>query len=206
MSWQRRSIFTLVLLAALSCLGIALPTAAEPQASGSLAGQLLVASPSMGDPRFERTVILMVKHDNQGAFGIVINKPIGEHPIARLLELLGDKEAPVSGEVRVFAGGPVQRELGFVIHSADYHQSGTVDIDGRVAMTASRDILRDIAGNNGPKKSLIAFGYAGWAPNQLEGEMARRTWTTAPADPALVFDEDREKLWDIGYSKRGLDL
>ena len=180
------------------------PAGAETRAS--LAGQFLVASPSMGDPRFDRAVILMVRHDQNGALGIVINRPLGERPLAGLLELFGEKGSSAAGQVRIFLGGPVQRELGFVIHSPEYHRSGTLDEDGRVAMTSSREILGDIAANQGPKKSLIAFGYAGWAPRQLEGEMERRVWSIAPADEMLIFDEDREKVWDIASSRRVQDL
>jgi putative transcriptional regulator len=160
----------------------------------------------MGDPRFDRAVILMVRHDTDGALGIVINKPVGERPLADLLEIFGEKGSNATGQVRIFAGGPVQRELGFVVHTADYRRSGTLDIDGRVAMTSSREILRDIAANQGPKKSLIAFGYAGWAPGQLEGEMERRVWAVAPADETLIFDQDREKVWESAFSRRVQDL
>jgi putative transcriptional regulator len=148
----------------------------------------------------------MVRHDQNGALGIVINRPLGERPLASLLELFGEKGSSAAGQVRIFLGGPVQRELGFVIHSPEYHRSGTLDVDGRVAMTSSREILGDIAANQGPKKSLIAFGYAGWAPRQLEGEMERRVWSIAPADEMLIFDEDREKVWDIASSRRVQDL
>jgi putative transcriptional regulator len=204
---QTRLIFGLAVLpAAVSWLAIVPPAASETAARSSLAGQLLVASPSMTDPRFDRAVILMVRHGADGAFGIVINRPAGEHALSALLDMLGEKDATVTGKVRVFAGGPVQGEQGFVIHSADYRAPGTLDIDGNVAMTSNRDILRDIGNGNGPQKSLIAFGYAGWAPGQLEGEMARRIWSTAPADPALIFDEAREKVWDSAYAKRGMDL
>ncbi len=180
------------------------PTAAETH--GSLAGQLLVAQPSMTDPRFDRAVILMVRHDQNGALGVVINRPLAERPMASLLELFGEKDSGAAGQVRIFLGGPVQRELGFVIHSPEYHRSGTLDVDGRVAMTSNREILRDIAVNQGPKKSLIAFGYAGWAPGQLEGEMERRVWSIAPADEMLIFDEDREKVWEIAFARRVQDL
>jgi putative transcriptional regulator len=192
------------ILASASLLVAGGPTGAETRAS--LAGQFLVASPSMGDPRFDRAVILMVRHGADGALGIVINKPLGERPIANLLEMFGEKGSNAAGQVRIFAGGPVQRELGFVVHTADYRRSGTLDVDGRVAMTSSREILRDIAANQGPKKSLIAFGYAGWAPGQLEGEMERRVWSTAPADETLIFDEDREKVWESAFSRRIQDL
>ena len=192
------------ILASAALLVAGQPSGAETRAS--LAGQFLVASPSMGDPRFDRAVILMVRHGQDGALGIVINKPLGERPLANLLEIFGEKGSNAAGQVRIFAGGPVQRELGFVVHTADYRRSGTLDVDGRMAMTSSREILRDIAASQGPKKSLIAFGYAGWAPGQLEGEMERRVWSIAPADEMLIFDEDREKVWESAFSRRIQDL
>src|SRR5215471_16961259 len=122
-------------LAALIALGTAPPDHADVT---SLAGQLLVAAPTIGDARFAHTVILMVRHDKEGAFGIVINRPVGERSVAALLEATGHDDADVTGIVRVFAGGPVQPELGFVVHSAEYRLAETLDVDGRVAMTASR--------------------------------------------------------------------
>jgi putative transcriptional regulator len=187
-------------------LHAALPTPAEVPQRAFLTGQLLIASPTMGDPRFVQTVILMVQHDRNGALGIVINRPLGDRPLARLLEALGEKEATVVGTVRIFAGGPVQPEIGFVIHSAEYRRPDTVDIDGRVAMTSSHEILRDIGNQRGPNKSLIAFGYAGWAPGQLEGEIANGFWFTTPQDANLVFDEDRDAVWDHAMKRRTQDL
>jgi putative transcriptional regulator len=172
----------------------------------SLAGQFLVATPSMEDQRFARTVILMARHNKDGAFGLIINRPAAERPLSQLLEALGEKGSPVSGTVRLFAGGPVQPELGFVMHSPDYMGPQTLEVDGHVSVTMSLDILRDIGAGRGPQKSLITFGYAGWAPGQLEGEIARRSWTTVPADSKLIFDEDRSKLWDIVYALRIQDL
>lgn len=204
--WQERPILAVAAVAAL--VMVALPAAAARAAEKplSLAGQFLVATPAMGDPRFERTVILMVRHDKDGAFGLIVNRPAAERPLAEVLDALGDKGAPVTGMVRLFAGGPVQPELGFVIHSTDYRSPQTIAIDGRVAVTMNRDILRDIGTGQGPQKSLIAFGYAGWAPGQLEGEFAHGSWTMAPAAEKLIFDEDREKLWDIAYGQRTQDL
>jgi putative transcriptional regulator len=185
----------------------ALPTAAQTPSSVSLAGQLLVASPSMGDPRFDHTVILMVRHDKDGAFGIVVNRPLGERPLAALLEMLGEKkDATVAGTARIFAGGPVQPEIGFIIHNPDYRRPETLDINGGAAVTSSRDILRDIGSGKGPNKSLIAFGYAGWGPGQLEGELARRDWVMAPGDPKLILDKDRDKVWGSAFSQRTQDL
>jgi putative transcriptional regulator len=201
----------LALVAALSLLPAtllraALPTPAQSPPPASLAGQLLIAAPAMSDPRFDRAVILMVRHSQTGALGIAINQPLGERPLAMVLDALGEKDSGASGAVRIFIGGPVQPEVGFVIHSSDYRAAGTLDLDGHVAMTSSREILRDIAHGGGPSKRLIAFGYAGWGPGQLEGEMANRFWFTAPADAKLIFDEDRDKVWDEAMKRRTQDL
>lgn len=191
------------LLAALIILGAAPP---EHSDTTSLTGQLLIAAPTIGDPRFAHTVILMVRHDREGALGIVINRPVGERSIAALLEATGDDDAGVAGILRVFAGGPVQPELGFVLHSAEYHRAETVDVDGRVAMTASRQVLLDIGHNQGPEKSLFALGYAGWGPGQLEGELAHHNWFTTPEEPKLVFDDDRGNLWEEAMARRTREL
>jgi putative transcriptional regulator len=174
----------------------------EAPAPPSLAGELLVAAPSMDDPRFERTVILIIQHSPDGAVGIVINKPIGETSIASVFEALGQKAGDVSGDVRVFSGGPVQPEVGFVVHSPDYRRPETVAVNDRLSMTSSLDILRDIAAKKGPAKILVAFGYAGWGPDQLEREIKMSAWGIAEADPALIFDEDRDKVWDYAWNHR----
>ena len=187
-------------------INAALSNTEPAPAHTSLAGQLLIASPSMGDPRFAGTVILMVKHDRNGALGVVINRPLRERPIADILEAFGEKSAGIEGRVRLFAGGPVQPGLGFVIHSTDYRRAETVDIDGRMAMTTTTEVLRDIANNKGPEKTLIALGYAGWGPGQLEGELKMDAWFTASADPKTVFDDDRDKLWDNAMARRPRDI
>jgi putative transcriptional regulator len=201
--WIVRMLFAAVVFLAAGLVGAAAP---DPSDTSSLAGQLLIAAPTIGDPRFAHTVILMVRHDKEGAFGIVINRPVGERSIAALLEATGDNDPEVSGSVRVFAGGPVQPELGFVVHSAEYRRAETLDVDGRVAITASRQILRDIGHNQGPQKSLFALGYAGWGPGQLEGELARHDWFTAPEEPKLIFDDDRENLWEDAMARRTREL
>jgi putative transcriptional regulator len=176
---------------------------AEATPRASLAGQFLIATPAMRDTGFDHAVILMLRHDQEGAFGIVINRPLGQRPMA---DLLGAKDTAASGNVQVFIGGPVQPNIGFVVHSTDYRRAETLDVDGRVAMTSSREVLRDIADNRGPAKALIAFGYAGWAPGQLESELARNVWYTAPEDPTLVFDDDRDKVWEHAAARRTQDL
>jgi putative transcriptional regulator len=180
-------------------------TAAPPQ-SASLAGQLLVASPDIGDPRFRHAVILMVQHSKDGALGIVINRPVEELPLAKLMQALGQDSKGVVGTVRIYAGGPVQPQKGFIVHSAEYHRAETIDIDGRLAVTGSPEVLRDIGHGKGPKQSLVAFGYAGWGPGQLEGELAKDGWFTVKADSNLVFDVDREKLWDEAMKRRTISL
>jgi len=182
------------------------PAATDSPEIASLAGQLLIASPNIGDPRFAHTVILMVKHDKDGAFGITINRPVGEKSIASLLEAPGEDVSDIEGTLSVFAGGPVQPELGFVVHSAEYRRDETIEVDEHVAMTASRQILRDIGHNHGPQKSLFALGYAGWGPGQLENELARRDWFTAPEEPKLIFDDDRANLWEDAMARRTREL
>jgi putative transcriptional regulator len=172
----------------------------------SLKGQFLIATETMRDPRFERAVILMVSHGRDGALGIVINRPLGEKPLADILAAFGKKNTSAAGNVPVFLGGPVQPDVSFVIHGSDYRQPATISIDARLAATPSGDVLDDIARRQGPAKRLIAFGYAGWAPGQLEGELSRNVWYTAPADPALVFDDDRDKIWERAAARRTQDL
>jgi putative transcriptional regulator len=202
--FDRPGVVAAAILALLLTAALPAPTALPQRAS--LAGQLLVAAPSMGDPRFYQTVIMLVRHDRTGAMGIVVNRPLQERPLAALLEALGERADAAAGNVRIFAGGPVQPELGFVLHSAEYLRADTLEIDGHVAMTSSREILRDIAANRGPKQSLVAFGYAGWAPGQLEGELMQGVWFTAPADAKLIFEEERERVWENAVTRRTQDL
>ncbi len=188
-------------------LGAVAPSAPEPSAPAhvSLAGQLLIATPEMRDPRFDHAVILVVRHDRDGALGIIINMPAGERPFTELLAAIGEKTTP-AGSVPIFLGGPVEPDMGLVLHSADYRVQGTIDVDGRLAMTVNPQILRDMAAKKGPKKSLVAFGYAGWGAGQLDNEMAHNVWYVAPEDPKLVFDEDRAKVWDRAMARRTQDL
>jgi putative transcriptional regulator len=160
----------------------------------------------MSDPRFQHTVLLIVQHNKDGALGIVINRPREELSIAELLDALGLDSKGSEGKVRLYAGGPVQPEVGLVVHSAEYHRTGTINIDGRVAMTSNPDVLRDIGHHAGPRQSLVAFGYAGWGPGQLEGELAVGGWFTIPEEPTLVFDLDRGKLWDEAMKRRTISL
>ena len=201
-----RMVGTVAACAAAILLMAALPEPGGTPGSASLAGQFLVASPEMDDPRFAETVILLVRHDQTGALGIIINRPVEERSLASLLAELGDQDLDARGTVRIFAGGPVERAAGFVIHSTDYHRAETMPVDPHVAVTSSPEILRDMGHGAGPAKALVAFGYAGWGPGQLEAEMAQRGWFTEPEDPKLLFDEDRGVVWKEALGRRSRDL
>jgi len=182
-------------------LHAALPTEQDLSAPASLAGKLLIASPQLRQPVFDHAVILLAQHSREGALGIIVNRPLDRRPIAALLTMFGADATGVSDSVRVFVGGPVDLAAGFVLHSADYRRPDTLDIDGRVALTSAPDVLRDIGLGKGPQKSLVAFGYAGWAPSQLDDELKQGVWLMVPEDPELVFDDDRAKVWDDALAR-----
>lgn len=204
--WRLATSVALVMLAAALMGAAPQPDDTTPPPRDSLVGQLLVATPEMDDPRLAQTVILMVRHDKSGAFGIVINRPVGEQSLKSLLAGLGIHDTGVHGRIRIFYGGPVEPDMGFILHSTDYHRPETVAIDGRIAMTASPAILRDIGHGVGPAKRLLAFGYAGWGPGQLEGELAHHDWYTELEEPKLVFDDDRAALWTEALQRRAHPL
>jgi putative transcriptional regulator len=174
-------------------------------ASGYLKGQLLVAMPSMQDPRFERTVIFMCAHNEDGAMGLIVNKPLEELDFQELLEQLGIERSESAIDIGVQYGGPVETGRGFVLHTAEYEQSGTINVDDKVGLTATVEILRDIARNRGPRHSLLALGYAGWGPGQLESEIQQNAWLNVPADDGLLFDEDIETRWERAIAKLGIN-
>lgn len=192
--WLGVVIVAAALMSLPAVLRAALPTDADVSGATSLAGQLLIAAPGMGEP-FDHAVVLMVRHNRDGALGLVINQPLDRRPIASLLQALGADPGGATASVQVFRGGPVSPDAAFVIHSAEYRLPSTLDIDGRVAVSDAVDVLRDIGHGKGPNKSLVTIGYAGWAPAQLEDELQRGAWLTVAEDPALVFDDDRAKLW-----------
>ena len=174
--------------------------------SGYLSGQLLVATPRMGDPRFARTVIYVVDHNAEGAMGLVINRSFGEGPWNALLEGFGVEHENVSGSVRLYYGGPVDSSRGFVLHTADYTGASTRVLDAGVALSTGLDVLRAVAEGKGPRRSLFVLGYAGWGPGQLEGEMARDDWLTAPAEETLIFGDDPDAVWEKALDRAGLTL
>jgi putative transcriptional regulator len=186
-------------------LHAALPTDSDTSGRTSYAGQLLIAASSLQGSPFENTVVLVAQHSRDGALGIIINRPLGERPIAALIEAFGADATDINGSVRVYRGGPVSPEIGFVVHSAEYHLVDTIEIDGKVALTAAPDVLRDIGHDKGPSKKLVAFGYAGWGPAQLDNEIDRGDWYNVTEDPTLVFDDDRAKVWVDAMARRKTD-
>jgi len=208
-----------VALGGLAGLAWALPAPSSPadaaasraiaQARPGLAGQFLVATDTLRDPRFARTVIYMVRHDASGAMGLVVNRPVRDMPLAPLLRQLGLDDRGATGSVRAHYGGPVEIGQGFMLHSTEYATQGTERVAGDIALTPAPGVLSalgDLARGAGPRKSLFAVGYAGWAPGQLEGEIERGAWITVPADEALLFDEDPARKWDRAMARRRITI
>jgi putative transcriptional regulator len=176
------------------------------QEMGGLAGQLLVAMPQMQDPRFARTVIFLCAHTPEGAMGLVVNRLVHSITFPDLLEQLGVEPAIGGNEIRVHFGGPVESGRGFVLHTADYNREGTLPINSGIALTATVDILRDIARGTGPRQRLLALGYAGWGPGQLDAEIQANGWLQVPADENLVFGGDLDGKWEQALAKLGIDF
>jgi putative transcriptional regulator len=181
---------------------------------GYLDGQLLLAMPGMPDDRFARTVIYVCAHSDEGAMGIIINRPASSVKFPELLvqlEVIAPDEAirlpPTAGSVPVLKGGPVETGRGFVLHSNDFYiDNSTLPIDEAVSLTATVDILRAIARGSGPASAVLALGYAGWSPGQLEEEMQQNGWLTCPADASLIFDTPLESKYECALRKLGIDL
>jgi putative transcriptional regulator len=171
-----------------------------------LAGQLLVAMPQMRDPRFARSVIYMCAHSADGAMGLVVNRRVGAITFDDLLQQLNIGPNKRHDEIRVHFGGPVEQGRGFVLHSSDYLQTGSLRVDDQVALTATLDILKELAAGGGPRKSLLALGYAGWGPGQLDAEIQANGWLSVSSDEALVFDADLEHKWERAIGKIGIDF
>jgi putative transcriptional regulator len=202
----------LTALLGLAAVGLAIASVtpghtAEPRPGPrDLAGQLLVATDEMPDPRFARTVIYMIRHDATGAQGIVVNRPLREIPLAVLLEQMGMESTGVRGTIRLYAGGPVDTLRILVLHTGGYTSEGTLPVRDGIAVTWEPDILRAIALGRGPRRTLFALGYAGWGPGQLEAELRTGAWVRAAADEALLFDESPESKWDRAMARRKIDL
>lgn len=174
--------------------------------SGYLTGQLLIAMPTMQDPRFERSVVYMCIHNAEGAMGLILNRPLESLTFPDLLSQLEIKTPEPTGNIPVQYGGPVETGRGFVLHSLDYEQDGTIVVDSKLGLTATTDILKDIATDQGPQRAILALGYAGWGAGQLDDEIQQNTWLHVPADDLLLFDGNIESKWDRAVAKIGIDV
>lgn len=176
---------------------------AENQA-GYLTGQLLIAMPNMQDSRFARTVIYVCAHTAEGAMGLVLNRLMDNVNFPDLLEQLNIRADAPGRDTHVHFGGPVETGRGFVLHSSDYVQDATLVIDNQIALTATVDVLKAIAEGTGPRHSILALGYAGWGPGQLDQEIQQNGWLNAPADTELVFGDSVEHKWQQAMAKLGI--
>lgn len=180
---------------------------------GYLDGQMLIAMPVMDDPRFERSVIYMCAHSSEGAMGIIVNRPAGSIDFPGLLvqldiiEKSDQIQLPENAEMmKVMKGGPVDTGRGFVLHSSDFYiQDATLNIDDGISLTATVDILKAIAKGAGPKHAILALGYAGWAPGQLENEIQHNGWLHCDADPELIFGTDVDEKYARALRKIGIE-
>ena len=185
-----------------------------PPGRGYLDGQMLIAMPAMSDERFTRAVIYVCAHSTEGAMGIIVNQPaqnikfpdllvqLEVIPAAERIQLPGRAE-----DVKVLKGGPVETGRGFVLHSADFFiENSTLPIDEGICLTATLDILKAIARGNGPASAILALGYAGWAPGQLEQEIQQNGWLHCAADLELIFGQDTDKKYEKALRKIGIDL
>lgn len=172
----------------------------------ALVGQLLVATEEMQDPRFVESVIYIVKHDHEGTMGLVINRPLAQGPIDDLLKGFGAETKGSGREIIIHYGGPVSSRQGFLLHSDDVLLENSMKAKDGIAATSDTKIIESIANGKGPRQFLFMFGYAGWAPGQLEDELKRKTWAAVSADKALIFGKDAEKKWRQAIDKRQIPL
>jgi len=193
-----------LMIVAVACAGIDITAAADQDRF--ITGQLLVATPEMKDPRFAETVIYMVKHDADGAFGLVINRPMAKGAFEDLLKGFGTEINDAKGEVVIHYGGPVSMQQGFVLHSDDIMIESSMKVANGIAMTADVKMIEAMARGKGPSQSLVMLGYAGWAPGQLEMELKADSWFVIPGDKSLVFGKDADEKWREAMDKRQIPL
>ncbi len=161
----------------------------------NLTGQLLIAMPAIDDARFLQTVILLCAHTREGAMGIVLNQPLAKPSFDALLEQLEVRPVPPARQIQLCQGGPVDHGRGFVLHTSDWTSDGSLRVDDQLALTASLDVLQEIAQGGGPREGLLALGYAHWGPGQLDQEMQDNFWLSAPAKLDVLFDDDHPTKW-----------
>lgn len=172
----------------------------------TLVGKLLIAMPDMSDPRFANTVIYMCAHSDEGGMGLIVNKPQPDVKFAKLLEQMDIPATLALRDVPVHYGGPVDQQRGFVLHSNDYaSDNGTLDVDEHYRMTATVQVLEDLASGEGPDVSIMALGYAGWGPGQLEYEIGQNGWLTCAPNDAILFGGDNEGKWAAALKLLGID-
>lgn len=185
----------------------------DTRIASSLEGQMLIAMPNMDDGRFDHSVIYMCSHSEQGAMGLVLNQ-VARHlsfeDLLMQLDIVNDDSAILLPKsirgMNVYKGGPVEVERGFVLHSDDYViDRSTLPIDNGICLTATLEILKAMADGRGPARALLALGYAGWAPGQLETEIQENGWLTGPADPNLIFDPESDRKWQRAMESIGID-
>ena len=170
----------------------------------NLTGKIIVSVPSLQDKRFYKTVIYMCAHSSEGSMGIIINKKIDYDLFPNLLEQLGiDK--PINNKLFLRYGGPVESGRGFVLHSDDIVRKETLNIHKGVALTSTSEFFEDLVRGNGPKKSILALGYAGWQPGQLENEIIQNSWMSLPVEANFLFDEALSKKWNEAYKLLGIN-
>ena len=201
-----RFIFPRALLLLVGLLGVAFATSGYSESAPTYAGRLLVATDSMRDPRFVETVVFVAKHDEQGAFGLVINRPVAKGPIADVLKAFNVTDIPSKKELIIHYGGPVQQNQAFILHSNDVTLEHSVGLDNGLALTSDVELVKKIARGAGPTRSLFLFGYSGWGPGQLERELAAGSWFTIPLDKQLIFSADPENKWRRALDKRQIRL
>jgi putative transcriptional regulator len=178
-----------------------------PTQDARATGQLLVATPELEDPRFTRTVIYMVRHDARtGAMGLVVNRRLGDVPLAVLLRQSGLPGEGAKGSVTLHVGGPVEATRVSALHTDDYAGPDTVKMGNGVAITFEPSILGAIAEGKGPRRTRFTVGYAGWAPGQLEAEMKAGYWVVVPSEDAILFDDAYETKWERAMAKRRITL
>ncbi len=171
----------------------------------SLRGQFLIAMPNLQDPVFAHSITYICEHSKEGALGIVINHPLDINLGEAFKQLDLDQQGP-NIDMPVLSGGPVQTDRGFVLHPHGQKWESTVEVTDTVSLTASRDIMVSLAENNGPQKAVVALGYAGWSPGQIEEEIAANSWLTTPADSEILFDTPSEQRWSAASKHLGIDL
>ena len=172
------------------------PSGIAQSQPASLSGRLLVATPAMTDPRFRQTVIYMVRHSADGALGIIVNRRYGDGDLSDLMKGFGLDASGASGRISLHFGGPVKPSAAFVLHTSDYANSGSEPVARGISFTTDVAILKAIAANKGPSRYLVALGYAGWGPGQLERELETANWLTATATTDLVFGDRLGDVWD----------